>query len=102
MIIDNYKKLYIAENSELVSDYIIDNYMIWCSKHWEWLYSQKGRTCNFETLDGYSLVWCESNEEFGEIDKKLDPNHPDVFDYSFEFDYPSVLVKTEYLKQCLK
>lgn len=102
MIMTKYKKLYIAEDSELVTDYIIDNYMVWCSKHWEWFYERKGRTCEFETLEDYSLVFCESDEEFEEIDKKIDPKHPDVFDYSFEFDYPSLLIKTEYLELCLK
>jgi len=79
-----------------VTDYIIDNYMVWCSKRWEWLYLQKGRTCKFDTSKEYSLGWCESDEEFEELDKKIDPKHLDLFDY------PILLIKTEYLELCLK
>lgn len=99
MKITKYKKLYIAEDSELVTDYIIGNYMVWSGKNKDRINERKGRACEFEILKDYSLVFCESDEE---IDKKRDSKHPDVFEYSFEFNYPRLLVKTEYLELCLK
>ncbi len=103
MQIENYKKLYIADDDELVTEYIKDTALVWCSHHWDWIYSKKPRTCESEALENYSLVWCESNEEFEELYKKFSvPKHPDIFDYSFEFDFPSLLVKTKHLNECLK
>jgi len=98
-----YEKLYIAEDNELVSDYIKDNGLVWCSKYWDWIYDKKPRTCESEVLENFTLVWCQSSQEFKGLDKKLkDSKNPNIFDYSFEFEHPSLLVKTEYLNLCLK
>lgn len=103
MQIENYKKLYIADDDELVTEYIKDTGLVWCSRSWEWIYSKKPRTCNSETLRDYSIVWCESNEEFEYLKEKIkDFKHPDIFNYSFEFDFPSIMIKTEYLYKCLE
>jgi hypothetical protein len=103
MKIENFKKLYITDDDELVSKHIKDTGIVWCSKHWVWIYNKKPRICESEILKDYSLVWCESKGDFEELNKKLpNPNHSDIFDYSFEFDFPSALVKTEYLNSCLK
>lgn len=97
-----YSKLYIAEDDEHVTEYIKDTGLVWVSKHWDWIYDKKPRTCESEALEDYTLVFCESDEEFKALDAKLDTKNPSIFDYSFEFEYPSLLVETEYLEQCLK
>lgn len=97
-----YTKLYIAEDNELVTEHIKDTGLIWVSKHWDWIYNKKPRTCEYEVLENYTLVLCESDAEFEILNSKLDSKNSNIFDYSFEFDYPSLLVETEYLKQCLK
>lgn len=102
MVVEYYKELYISENDELVSDYIKDNGLVWVSKHWTWVYNKKPRTCESDCLKDYALVFCDSYKEFERLDSKLDNNNPSIFDYSFEFKYPSLLVETEYLKQCLR
>lgn len=97
-----YKELYIAEDNELVSEDIKDKALVWVSKHWDWIYNTKPKTCNSETLQNYTLIFCESNDEFETLDSKLDSQNVNIFDYSFEFEYPSLLIETEYLNLCLR
>ncbi|WP_428024163.1 hypothetical protein [Arcobacter sp.] len=89
-----YSRLYISEDLE-------DENLIWVSKHWDFLYNKKPKDSNFEVLENYTLVLCESNQEFDILNSKIDSSNTNIFDYSFEYDYPSVLVKTEYLNKCL-
>ncbi len=97
-----YPKLYIAEDDELVTEYIKDTGLVWVSKHWTWIYDKKPKTCESDCLENYTLIFCDSDKEFEILDLKLNPDNPSIFDYSFEFKYPSLLVETEYLNQCLK
>lgn len=96
-----YDRLYIVEDDEFVPKHIKDSSLVWISKHWELFYSKKPSLCEAEILDNYTLLLCESDDEFKTIDTKIDSKNQKVFDYSFEFKYPSLLVETEYLEQCL-
>ncbi len=102
MKVEYYDKLYIAEDDELVSKLLKDENLVWVSKHWDWIYDKKPRKCESDTLENYTLVFCESNEEFKILDAKINHKNTSIFDYSFEFKYPSLLVETGYLKQCLR
>jgi hypothetical protein len=96
----DYKQLFIPTDACLVPNNITDNNLVWISRYWDIIYDTLPEKYIEDILKDYTLLWCESDEEFEEVDSKLDNDNPNIFAYSFEFDYPSLLVKTEYLKSC--
>lgn len=90
MRVENYDALYIPSKCPK------DGEMVWCSKHWVQVYDMPfGKS---EKLVNCSIIWFDSLSEFELFPKK---NHPDIFDISFEFDNPSMLVKTILLQNAI-
>lgn len=96
---EHYKKLYLVNDVESVSDYMNTNHFVWCNSNWDYIYKQKPRTCECEILEDYTLVFFESNEEYEEYFKKYDLENINIQDVSFEFDFPSILTETTNLSK---
>jgi hypothetical protein len=92
-----YDKLYICENEDFQDKAFEDKHLVWVSKNWDYMFDEKPTNSEYEALENYTLVFCESDAEL----KKFDSSSHNIYDYSFEFEHPSLLVETEYLKQCL-
>lgn len=102
MKIKFYKKLYkVQDNSEL-SDNFVSKHSIWCSKNWGWYFDVKPKKCESELFENFTLVDCQLEGEFKYLVNKIDKFQLGYIDVYFEFEYPSLLIKHEYLNECLK